>query len=151
MVHDANHPGVPNNQLVVENPELAERFAGRSVAEQKSLHLTLSLLSQDRFADLHNTIFTTSEEQQRFRSLVVSCVLSTDIVDKDLKALRNQRWDNAFATENKNDESSLRRVNRKATIVIEHLIQASDVAHTMQHWNIYRVSSRFCASPSCFI
>ena len=29
-------------------------------------------------------------------------------------------------------------VNRKATIVIEHLIQASDVAHTMQHWHIYR-------------
>jgi 3'5'-cyclic nucleotide phosphodiesterase len=28
--------------------------------------------------------------------------------------------------------------NRKATIVIEHLIQASDVAHTMQHWHIYR-------------
>jgi len=22
--------------------------------------------------------------------------------------------------------------------VIEHLIQASDVAHTMQHWHIYR-------------
>jgi len=29
-------------------------------------------------------------------------------------------------------------VNRKATIVIEHLIQASDVSHTMQHWHIYR-------------
>ena len=29
-------------------------------------------------------------------------------------------------------------INRKATIVIEHLIQASDVAHTMQHWHIYR-------------
>jgi 3'5'-cyclic nucleotide phosphodiesterase len=28
--------------------------------------------------------------------------------------------------------------NRKATIVIEHLIQASDVSHTMQHWHIYR-------------
>jgi hypothetical protein len=29
-------------------------------------------------------------------------------------------------------------VNRKATIVIEHLIQASDIAHTMQHWHVYR-------------
>ena len=25
-----------------------------------------------------------------------------------------------------------------STIVIEHLIQASDIAHTMQHWHIYR-------------
>jgi 3'5'-cyclic nucleotide phosphodiesterase len=29
-------------------------------------------------------------------------------------------------------------VDRKATIVIEHLIQASDIAHTMQHWHVYR-------------
>jgi hypothetical protein len=28
-------------------------------------------------------------------------------------------------------------MNRKATFVIEHLIQASDVAHTMQHWHVY--------------
>ena len=29
-------------------------------------------------------------------------------------------------------------INRKATIVIDHIIQASDVCHTMQHWHIYR-------------
>jgi len=29
-------------------------------------------------------------------------------------------------------------VDRKATIVIEHLIQASNIAHTMQHWHVYR-------------
>jgi len=29
-------------------------------------------------------------------------------------------------------------INRKATIVIEHLIQASDVSHTMQHWHVYQ-------------
>jgi class 3 adenylate cyclase len=29
-------------------------------------------------------------------------------------------------------------MNRKATIVIEHIIQASDVSHTMQHWHIYQ-------------
>jgi 3'5'-cyclic nucleotide phosphodiesterase len=29
-------------------------------------------------------------------------------------------------------------INRKATIVIEHIIQASDISHTMQHWNVYR-------------
>jgi len=28
-------------------------------------------------------------------------------------------------------------VNRKATIVIEHIILASDVAHTMQHWHVF--------------
>jgi hypothetical protein len=29
----------------------------------------------------------------------------------------------------------------RATIVIEHIIQASDVSHTMQHWHIYLVSN----------
>jgi hypothetical protein len=50
-------------------------------------------------------------------------------MDKDLKQLRNDRWDKAFKVET--GESSRDKKNRKATIVIEHLIQASDVAHTM--------------------
>ena len=33
-------------------------------------------------------------------------------------------------------------MNRRATIVIEHIIQASDVSHTMQHWQIYNVWNR---------
>ena len=60
-------------------------------------------------------------------------VLATDIADKELKVLRNTRWDSAFA-ETEREENPRDTVNRKATIVIEHLIQASDVAHTMQHW-----------------
>ena len=56
-------------------------------------------------------------------------------MDKDLKELRNARWKKAFKIEDMGNrsESEQDSVNRKATIVIEHLIQASDVAHTMQH------------------
>lgn len=54
-----------------------------------------------------------------------------------MKALRNARWEKAFSGEHF-DEDASHTVNRKATIVIEHLLQASDVAHTMQHWHIYR-------------
>jgi hypothetical protein len=35
-------------------------------------------------------------------------------------------------------------INRKATIVIEHLIQASDVSHTMQHWHVYQKVRKSC-------
>ncbi len=48
------------------------------------------------------------------------------------------------ATSSKKSDSSSKKqkqqtsTNRKATIVIEHIIQASDVAHTMQHWNVYK-------------
>lgn len=82
--------------------------------------------------------------------------MATDIVDKDLKALRNARWDKAFEIDRRIEQfpSGIRcdndneqfvheaeardQINRKATIIIEHLIQASDVSHTMQHWHIYR-------------
>jgi len=62
---------------------------------------------------------------------------ATDIMDKDLKTLRNMRWEKAFSGEIKEEVAS-DQTNRKATIVIEHLMQASDVSHTMQHWHIYR-------------
>ena len=69
--------------------------------------------------------------------------MATDICDKQLKTLRNKRWEKAFSGDKVvNDEegtdAAMVAINRKATIVLEHLIQASDVAHTMQHWHIYR-------------
>ena len=60
-------------------------------------------------------------------------------MDKELQTIRRVRWDKAFSEAANFRNDSLRdATNRKATIVIEHLIQASDVAHTMQHWQVYR-------------
>jgi hypothetical protein len=69
-----------------------------------------------------------------------SAVMATDLGDKELKRLRNERWDKAFKVGSTEGTSSVafESLNRKATIVIEHLIQASDVSHTMQHWDVYR-------------
>jgi hypothetical protein len=98
--------------------------------------LAWGLLMDDQFEDLVQAICGTDEEFVRFRQLVVNSVMATDIADKDLKQLRNARWDRAFSESVSEgaQESKADSVNRKATIVIEHLIQASDVAHTMQHW-----------------
>ena len=98
----------------------------------------------NRFKTLRSTIYSTEAEFKRFRQLVVNSVMATDIVDKELKELRNARWDTAFFStlqeqarpHASGDEQE--NANRKATIVIEHLIQASDVAHSMQHWHVYR-------------
>jgi hypothetical protein len=136
LIHDADHPGVPNTQLVKENNQLAVFYDNHSVAEQNSVDLAWNLLMDDNFKNLRAAIYGTQAEMKRFRQLVVNSVMATDIVDKELKALRNGRWDRAFServAENQQED-----INRKATIVIEHLIQASDVAHTMQHWHIYR-------------
>jgi len=137
MIHDADHQGVPNAQLVKEHAPVAQQYGNRSVAELNSLVLCWNLLMSDKFTNFRNLLCATDEEPNRFRDLVINSVLATDIVDKELKGKRNARWDKAF-NQTDVDEPHHDKVNRKATIVIEHLIQASDVSHTMQHWHIYR-------------
>eukprot|EP00522_Entomoneis_paludosa_P017187 CAMPEP_0172444826 /NCGR_PEP_ID=MMETSP1065-20121228/4825_1 /TAXON_ID=265537 /ORGANISM="Amphiprora paludosa, Strain CCMP125" /LENGTH=1178 /DNA_ID=CAMNT_0013195527 /DNA_START=75 /DNA_END=3611 /DNA_ORIENTATION=+ len=136
LIHDVDHPGVPNSQLIKEETSLAAVYRNKSIAEQNSVDLAWDLLMDDAYGDLRNTIYVTKTEFLRFRQLVVNIVLATDIMDKDLGALRKGRWNRAFSEQASNNTED--DVNRKATIVMEHLIQASDVAHTMQHWHIYR-------------
>lgn len=124
--------------MIVENREMADRYEYRSVAEQNSLELCWNLLLEPRFKELRATVYATSSDMQHFRELLVNSIMATDIIDTELKELRNARWEKAFSPSESPHESSQESINRKATIVIEHLIQASDVAHTMQHWHVYR-------------
>jgi class 3 adenylate cyclase len=142
LIHDIDHTGVPNMTLVTERVAIAARYNNRSVAEQNSLDLAWNtLMNESKYSELRAVIFTNKAELSRFRDLVVNGVMATDIADKDLKTLRNNRWDRAFKMDTTLDSSAVTlkdSVNRKATIVIEHLIQASDVSHTMQHWHVFR-------------
>eukprot|EP00526_Cylindrotheca_closterium_P004051 CAMPEP_0113631926 /NCGR_PEP_ID=MMETSP0017_2-20120614/16591_1 /TAXON_ID=2856 /ORGANISM="Cylindrotheca closterium" /LENGTH=1166 /DNA_ID=CAMNT_0000542455 /DNA_START=14 /DNA_END=3514 /DNA_ORIENTATION=+ /assembly_acc=CAM_ASM_000147 len=139
IIHDVDHPGVPNAQLVKEKTRNAQIYKNKSVAEQNSVDLAWEIFMQDEYKDLRACIYQTEEDLRRFRQLVVNTVMATDIVDKELQALRKERWDTAFSgTGSALLESDDVSIDRKATIVIEHLIQASDVSHTMQHWHIYK-------------
>lgn len=133
LIHDVDHSGVSNVQLAQENPELGEKYK-KSIAEQNSIDISWSLLMQEDYKELQQCIFATEEELQRFRATVVNCLLATDIFEPGQKSFRNQRWDKAFHGDTNKEETS----DLKRTIVIEHIIQASDVSHTMQHWNIYQ-------------
>jgi class 3 adenylate cyclase len=142
LIHDVEHPGVPNAQLVDEKTDLATMYSGKSVAEQNSFDVAWSLLMEPCYSDLRAAIYATQQEHERFRQLVVNAVMATDIMDKELGALRRKRWEKAFNAQGNEDAGRI--ADRKATIVIEHLIQASDVAHTMQHWHVYiRWNERF--------
>jgi class 3 adenylate cyclase len=140
LIHDVDHQGVSNFQLAKEKDPMAVEYDNKSVLEQHSLDLAWSLLSESRFKELRECIYSTQEEHDRFRQLSVNCVLATDIFDKEMKSFRDSRWEKAFKPSH---EDSITRSqnnddwNRKATITIECIIQASDVAHTMQHWHVY--------------
>jgi 3'5'-cyclic nucleotide phosphodiesterase len=75
LIHDVDHPGVPNSQLCIENKVRADVYQSKSVAEQNSLDLSWDMLMDDQFADLRAAIYTTEVERQRFRSLVVNSVM----------------------------------------------------------------------------
>jgi 3'5'-cyclic nucleotide phosphodiesterase/Adenylate and Guanylate cyclase catalytic domain len=140
LIHDVDHQGVTNTQLVLEKDPLAVLYRNKSVAEQNSVELAWKLLLTDRYDKLRSCLCADATELARLRQLVVNGVMATDIMDKDLKVLRNQRWDKAFQPQDHElqDPDYRNAINRKATIVIEHLIQASDVSHTMQHWTVYQ-------------
>ena len=138
LIHDVDHQGICNAQLVKEQPDLAKHYRNKSVAEQISLDVAWDLLMTDRFQKLREYIFETQAELLRFRQLVVNMVLATDIFDNDFNQLRKDRWQRAF---HENLPDSVTK-DLRATIVMEHIIQASDVSHTMQHWHIYQKWNR---------
>jgi hypothetical protein len=149
LIHDVDHPGVSNFQLIAENTILAKFYKNKSIAEQNSVDLAWDLLMDPQYSNLQKAIYGDKSELQRFRQLIVNIVLATDIFDKDMKSIRERRWEKAFqygkedeapARQNKSDIHPLSKLdgsNLKATVVLEHLIQASDVSHTMQHWDIF--------------
>ena len=157
LIHDVQHPGVSNAQLVKEQADVAIRFHNKSVAEQNSVTVAWDLLMQPEFTDFRDAIMADDADYKRFRQLIVNSVMATDLFDPDLRQLRENRWTKAFANDdngtnniNKAESASTSSIpcdteedyNRRATIIIEHIIQASDVSHTMQHWHVYQEWNR---------
>jgi 3'5'-cyclic nucleotide phosphodiesterase/Adenylate and Guanylate cyclase catalytic domain len=142
LIHDVDHTGITNTQLVKENADIAARYNGQSVAEQNSLTVAWNTLLEAQYEDLFIALFPTDTEEKRFRQLITTIVLATDIMDANLKQRRDQRWDTVFSAnsvEHSNDENIR---NQEATIIMEYIMQASDIAHTMQHWHVYCKWSR---------
>ena len=136
LIHDCDHTGVPNATLVEAKDDVALKYDNRSPAEQNSVEVAWELLMECRYQELRRCIFPNPNELHRFRLLIVNCVIATDIADAGLRDERKKRWSDVFSPEHAsllNGEG----MHRKATIVIDHIIQASDIAHTMQHWSVY--------------
>ena len=96
LVHDVDHTGVSNRQLVLECDELAILYNDQSVAEQRSLAIAFSLLMKDCFDDLRTVIFTESGEYMKFRKLVIDIVLCTDIASPERVQIVKSKWKEAF-------------------------------------------------------
>jgi len=161
LIHDAKHPGVSNETLSNEKQEMAIRFNHKSCAEQNSVVVMWDLFLSDKYDALRDAMFGGNMERlRRFRQIVVNSVLATDIFDRELRDVRERRWTKAFPDD---DVSALSTSfasydmesvegDLRATIVIEYIIQASDVVHTMQHWTVYQKWNKrlFCEMLSAY-
>lgn len=73
LIHDLDHPGVPNAVLVQEQDPLATKYKEKSVAEQNSVDLSWDMLM--KYKELQACIYSTKEELTRFRSILVNVVM----------------------------------------------------------------------------
>jgi hypothetical protein len=143
LVHDLDHRGVPNDVLHTEEPTLSAAYRRRSVHEQNALEMSWSALFSEGLEDLRSVLFADVDDLQLFRRVLVNCVMATDIFDSDLQALREMRFRQAFrsplpeeaASGADSDATGLRR--RQATVAMEIMMQAADVAPTIQPWFLY--------------
>lgn len=134
LVHDVDHAGVPNAQLIKERSIIAGSYKDKSVAEQNSIDIAWNLLMEPCYRELREALFMSPEEVSRFRRLVVIFVLATDIADKELANLRKDRAQQALECVQRTDDI----VSRRATYVMETFMQAADVSHTMQPFPIFK-------------
>ena len=144
LIHHVDHYGVPNAQLVKEKVEIVELYGNQCVAEQNSVNVAWELLMENGYEALRGCIYTTQSELNHFRQVVVTCVMATDVSNRSAIATRGKRWKNAFETskhvignEDANDPSIAEINKLRATLVVETMMQASNMAHTMQHWQVY--------------
>jgi len=138
LIHDVDHTGASNSQLIKENDWMAIEYNGKSPAENHAIHLAWETLMLPDYAELVECLCPTTMHLERLKQLVTDAVLATDIFDEDLKENRNARWQQVFggtSVENPADPDNVD--NLRVMVVLDHLIQASDVAHTMQHWHVF--------------
>lgn len=96
LVHDVDHTGVSNRQLVMESDELAIMYNDQSVAEQRSLAIAFSLLMTKDFQTLRHVIFETDGDYMKFRKIVIDLVLCTDIASPERVQIVKSKWKEAF-------------------------------------------------------
>jgi hypothetical protein len=68
LIHNVDHPEVPNEQLVNEDNPLAVKYKGRSVTEQHSLETAWCMFMEKNFAAMRQCICPYDHELTRFSS-----------------------------------------------------------------------------------
>ena len=142
IIHDLGHEGVPNTQLVKEDHPLAEKYNKLSVAENFSIDEGLAIIDN---ADCNIFRSFSGEEMVRFKDLVKSIVLATDIgnqarvkaiysdVDEAVQSFAKSKEENENSDEKLVKLDSSVEANRINLLCL--MMKLADVGSTFQHTN----------------
>jgi len=97
LVHDVDHQGVSNRQLVQEGSTLALQYNDSSVNEQHSLRLSFELLLSAPYERLRKVLFAQDSDYRHFRATVVQMVLATDIASPERTQICKSKWKEGFS------------------------------------------------------
>ena len=91
LIHDVEHQGIGNKQLVSESDPLAMKYKGKSVAENNSFDVSSSLLQQDRFYHLRQSMFGEFEDVLNSLSSYdeMRCANVQDAIKKDVESYKS--------------------------------------------------------------
>ena len=154
LIKGVDHPGVMSEQLVAEGSRLSRIYGHTSIIEQNSFSVAWDLLMDPMFNELRSAIYADRDEFLHFRQIVINAVVATDIFDENANIARNKRWEKAFYRESTKARTSDATVatcstaevsnsrkkiaDQKATLMIDCIMQASDICNTMQHWHLFQ-------------
>jgi DNA-binding PadR family transcriptional regulator len=113
LIHDVEHQGVPNKQLVLEKHPLALQYNDQSIAEQRSLTIGFAELLKPAYDNLRQVMFpsTFSGDGYRcFREAVTNLILATDIATPERGEIVRKKWGTAF--EGPSSETLLRVIDK---------------------------------------
>lgn len=118
LIHDVEHQGVSNKQLVDENNPLAIKYDGKSVAEYNSLDVGRMLLEQEKYSNLRRCMFgdasclppqaakVVNSNVTLFQDILLATIQATDISSKDRLERISEKWIEAFEKKKPNGQCS---------------------------------------------
>lgn len=163
LIHDVDHTGIANPQLVLEEHPLALLYGGDSIAEKNSIVVGFMILMRPEFKRLRLHMFQTEQDFSEFQEIVTNLVMTTDIGNAQATKVIVDAWEEAFGAyditmqqeqegkgsimsfsnhlpSTKIDENDRKR----AFAVLYYIMRSSDVIHLMEDWDTFVKWCKLC-------
>lgn len=100
--------------MAIEDDRLAVLYNDQSMAENWSLYVGFSELLQNEFSTFRKALVPQEEEYRRFRRMVITMVLTTDIASPERTQVGKSKWKEAFGDPFETVERKVRETVRMA-------------------------------------